>query len=105
YMLIGAFVGYIAMLDFGLGNATVRFVSKYRAENDKNGQENFLASTFIMYAFISFIVIMIGILLYFNLDLIFGESLTKEEIETAKIMFVILVINLALTLPINSFTG
>src|SRR5690625_6333705 len=40
YMLIGAFVGYIAVLDFGLGNATVRFVSKYRAENDKIKEEN-----------------------------------------------------------------
>src|SRR5690625_5879003 len=35
YMLIGAFVGYIAVLDFGLGNTVVRFVAKYRAENDK----------------------------------------------------------------------
>ena len=43
-MLIGALVGYIAVLDFGLGNATVRFVSKYRAEENKKGEENFLAS-------------------------------------------------------------
>mgnify|MGYP003613230898 CR=1 FL=1 len=39
YSLIGAFVGYLSVLDFGLGNAIVRYVAKYRAEGDKKGEE------------------------------------------------------------------
>lgn len=105
YMLIGALVGYIAVLDFGLGNTTVRFVSKYRAENDKKGQENFLATTFIIYAVISIIVLIIGYIVFVNLGNIFSGSLTENEIGIAKTMFIILVINLALTLPMKSFTG
>ncbi|WP_078378672.1 oligosaccharide flippase family protein [Sutcliffiella halmapala] len=105
YVLIGAFVGYIAVMDFGLGNATTRFVAKYRAENDSKSQENFLASTFIIYLFISIIVLGLGVILYLNLDNIFGDSLTIDEINIAKVMFIILIINLALTLPMKSFTG
>lgn len=105
YMLIGAFVGYIAVLDFGLGNATIRFVSKYRAENDKKGEENFLASTFIIYSIISFIVLIVGFIIYMNLSNIFGDSLTGREIEIAEVMFIILVLSLSLTLPMKSFTG
>lgn len=105
YMLIGAFVGYIAVLDFGLGNTVVRFVAKYRAENDKRSEENFLFSTFIIYTIISAVIVLVGAILYFNLQNIFGDSLTVEEIGKAKVMFVILVINLALTLPMKSFTG
>jgi len=105
YMLIGSFVGYIAVLDFGLGNATVRFVSKYRAEKDKKGEENFLSFTFIMYAIISVIVVLIGTVLYFNLGRIFNNSLTTNEVETAKVLFLILIINMAFTLPMNAFTG
>src|SRR5690625_1827371 len=105
YMLIGAFVGYIAVLDFGLGNTIVRFVAKYRAENDKKSEENFLYSTFIIYSMISAVILLIGVILYFNLHNIFAESLSINEVEKAKIMFVILVINLALTLPMKSFTG
>src|SRR5699024_12765278 len=67
YMLIGAFVGYIAVLDFGLGNTIVRFVAKYRAENDKKSEENFLYSTFIIYSMISAVILLIGVILYFNL--------------------------------------
>ncbi|WP_026672881.1 oligosaccharide flippase family protein [Alkalihalobacterium bogoriense] len=105
YMLIGAFVGYIAVLDFGLSNATVRFVAKYRAENNKKEEENFLFSTLIIYSIISFIVLVIGTIIYLNLDSIFRNSLTSYEIEIAKVMFIVLVITLALTLPMNLFKG
>lgn len=105
YTLIGAFVGYIAVLDFGLGDTTVRFVSKYRAENDKKGEDNFLLSILVMYLFISLVVIVVGSLLLPNLDNIFGKTLTIKEIEIAKVMFLILVVNLAFTLPMNLFTG
>lgn len=105
YMLIGAFIGYIAVLDFGLGNTTIRFVAKYRSENDKEGQENFLALTFYIYFFISVIVLFIGSIIYLYLDDIFKNSLTLQEIHIAKVMFLILIINLALTLPMKSFTG
>lgn len=105
YMLIGALVGYIAVLDFGLGNATIRFVAKYRAENNKRGEENFLFSTLILYSVISLIVLVVGAVLFINLDNIFRNSLTLKEIEIAKVMFIVLVINLALTLPMNLFIG
>ncbi|WP_273717098.1 oligosaccharide flippase family protein [Alkalihalobacillus pseudalcaliphilus] len=105
YMLIGALVGYIAVLDFGLGNATVRFVSKYRAEENKKGEENFLASTLIIYIAISVLVGLIGTVIYFNIDYIFSSSLSANELELAKIMFLILVITLAFTLPMKLFTG
>ncbi|MEC5272001.1 oligosaccharide flippase family protein [Caldifermentibacillus hisashii] len=105
YMLIGAFIGYLTVLDLGLGNATVRFIAKYRAENNKEKEENFLFITLLIYFIISVITLLVGIFLYFNLESIFKNSLSVEEIELAKVMFVILIINLALTLPMNSFTG
>ena len=32
YQVIGNFVSYISVMDFGLGNAIIRYVAKYRAE-------------------------------------------------------------------------
>lgn len=105
YTLIGAFVGYISVLDFGLNNTIVRFVAKYRAEKDKRGEENFLAVTMSIYGLISLIIVIAGVILYFNLDTIFSNSLTIEELGKAKKMFVILIFNLALTLPGGAFTA
>ncbi|CAM1350619.1 lipopolysaccharide biosynthesis protein [Tenacibaculum crassostreae] len=105
YTLIGAFVGYISVLDFGLNNTIVRFVAKYRAEKDKQGEESFLGTTMFIYGIISLVILFCGVLLYYNLDSIFSSSLTSTELEKAKVMFVILIFNLAITLPGGAFAA
>ncbi|MBP8157865.1 MAG: oligosaccharide flippase family protein, partial [Flavobacterium sp.] len=104
YTLIGALVGYISVLDFGLNNTIIRFVAKYRALEDKKGEENFLATTMLIYAVIASLIAITGIFLYFNLETIF-KKLTPEEIGKAKIMFVILIFNLSITLPGGAFAA
>ena len=103
YTLIGAFVGYIAVLDLGLGNAIVRFIAKFRAEEDKKGEENFLANTMVIYGFISSVIILAGTVCYFNIESIFANSLKPDQMGSAKIMFAILIFNLAISLPGGTF--
>ncbi|MBF0598349.1 oligosaccharide flippase family protein [Faecalibacter rhinopitheci] len=105
YTLIGAFVGYIAIMDLGLNNTIVRYVSKYRALEDKESEENFLGTSFIIYGVISFFVVIVGSIFYFNLENIFSSSLNPEEIKKAKLMTLILIFNLAITLPGGAFTA
>jgi O-antigen/teichoic acid export membrane protein len=104
YTLIGSVIAYISILDFGLNNTIIRFVAKYRAKEDIRSQENFLATTFLIYFFISIIVILLGIVLYYNLDSIFN-NLTNSELSKAKLMFSILVFNMAITLPGGAFAA
>ena len=101
YMLIGAIVGYITILDFGLSNTTTRFIAKYRASGDKQGEQKFMFTTLLIYLAISLIVFIVGMLIYINLNNIFGNSLSIEDLALAKSLFLILVISLALALPAN----
>lgn len=104
YTLIGSLVGYISVLDFGLNNTIIRFVAKYKALKDKKGEENFLATTMLIYGLISTMVLIVGVCLYFNLESVF-DKLTPIEIEKAKVMFVILIFNLTITLPGGAFAA
>ncbi|EZH75302.1 hypothetical protein ATO12_00570 [Aquimarina atlantica] len=101
---IGALIGTIALLDFGLTNTVVRFIAKYRAEKDRKGEENFLATIGILYFVISLLVIIFGIIFYFFIDSYFTKF-SVEELKIAKLMFVILIFNLAIQLPGMIFTG
>lgn len=105
YTLIGAFVGYLSVMDLGLNNTIIRYVSKYRAEKDIKGEQSFLGTTMLIYVFISIAIIVAGIILYYQLDNIFGTSLTLSELDKAKTMFVILIFNLSITLPGGAFTA
>lgn len=104
YTMIGALIGYMTVLDFGLNKTIVRFVAKYRAEKDQKGEENFLAHSFIMYGLISLMVIVVGLTVYFNLESLYTK-LSVDQMDKAKIMFLILIFNLSITLPGGAFQG
>ncbi len=104
FITIGAMVGTISILDFGLNNTIVRFVAKYRAEKDRKGEENFLATTMIIYSVISVLVLMVGFVFYTQIDSYFSK-MNAEELRIAKVMFIILIFNLAIRLPGGSFRG
>ncbi|WP_130734298.1 oligosaccharide flippase family protein [Flavobacterium sp. J27] len=104
YTLIGSLVAYFSLMDLGLNNTIVRFVAKYRTEKDVVGEKKFLGSIFIIYFFISVIVLLFGLFLYLNLEHIF-KGLNTTELAKAKIMFLILIFNIAITLPGGSFTA
>lgn len=105
YTLIGAFVGYLSVLDLGLNNAIVRFVAQYRVQNDIKSQENFLAISLIIYTFIGLLITLLGVIFYLNLDTLFHNSLSYDELGKAKTMLLILIFNIAITLPGSAFTG
>lgn len=105
YTLIGAFVGYISIMDLGLNNTIVRYVAKYRAQSDIVGERKFLGTAMIIYCVISLIVVALGTAFYFNIDIIFGKTLTGVQLEKAKLMMLILIFNLAFTLPGGAFTA
>lgn len=103
YLLIGSFVAYLSLLDLGLNNTIIRFVAKYKVQNDTKGEKEFLGTTFLVYLGISCLVALLGFIIYLNLESIFGLSLSVEEMEKAKIMFLILVLNLIFKIPGGSF--
>lgn len=105
YSLIGAFVGYLSVLDLGLNDTIVRYVAKYRVEENKKEEENFIAVSFILYIVIGVLLVIVGSFFYFSIDDFFKSTLTTVEIEKAKIMVLILLFNLAITIPGGALVG
>ena len=87
YNLVISFISYFIM-DFGLGTALSRFISKYRAEGDLKKVENILGLTERLYLVIDAILLIIFFICYCFITSIFG-GLTREEIEILKVLFLI----------------
>lgn len=103
YQLIGSFIAYFSIMDFGLTAAIVRFYAKYKAINDKIGMENILAIAVRGYGIIALILLIIGVICYINLDFIFAASMTIVELATAKTLFLLLLFNIVITLTTMMF--
>jgi len=105
FQLIGAFVGYLAILDLGMSTVITKFVAEYKERGDEQSYIEFLFHTTIMYVFLSLLLLGIGFVLYFFLDRVFGSSLSKLELETAKKMFLWLIVGQSITLFSQIYTG
>lgn len=105
YQLMGAFVGYLALIDFGISGTIGRFTARYEALKDHVRQDNVFAMCTIIYAFLAGVIGIIGLLVYRNLEKIFSKSLTHTEMADAKIMFIILLVSVCATVLARAFVG
>lgn len=103
YSLVASIVGYLAVLDMGLGNAIVRYIAKYRALGDKKGEYSLNGMFLFLYTLIGALAAGIGVVLCLNVDNLFGNSLSVQELDKAKIMMGLLVFNLSITFPLGVF--
>ncbi len=103
YQLIGSLISYFSIMDFGLTAAVTRYYSKFKALNDKVNMENLLALAARGYAIVTGIILAIGFCCFFFIDYLFGNSMSIHELTEAKKMFVLLLINIAITVSTMIF--
>lgn len=101
YSLVASVIAYLTVLDLGFGNAIVRYTAKFRAEKKTEEQYEMFGMFFLLYLVIGIIAFWIGLGLYFNVDTLFGNTMTAVELGRARIMMLLLVANLAFTFPMS----
>lgn len=101
YSLVASVIAYLTILDLGFGNAIVRYTAKFRAEKKTEEQYEMFGMFFLLYLVIGIIAFGIGLGLYFNVDTLFGNTMTAVELDRARIMMLLLVANLAFTFPMS----
>ena len=99
YQMTAALIGYVSVLDFGLHSSITRFVSKYQANKDERGQQNFIGVSLILFFIIAAMILVIGGILYINVPNIYRGSATEKEIRIIQQLLIVLIINLAISMP------
>ena len=103
YSLVASVISYLTVLDLGLGNAIVRYTAKYRAEGKTTEQYEMFGMFLVLYMVIGMVAFIGGLGLYFNVETLFGATMTVEELERSRIMMLFLIFNLAVTFPMSIF--
>lgn len=105
YSLALSIINYLVILDFGLGNAIIVFTSKFLAKNEIEKQKTLYGTVFGMYLMMSLFAVIAGVYFYNNIELFFLDSMSEPEIKTLKTLILILVFNVAISLPCNIFVS
>ena len=97
YSLISSVIGYLTLLDLGFGNAIVVYTAKYRAQKKYEEEKKLHGMFFIIFCIIGLIAGIGGLILYFNVNNLFGNTMNSLELHKAKIMMLILTFNLVIS--------
>lgn len=103
YALVSSVIAYLTILDFGFGNAIVRYTAKFKAEGKKDEQYSMFGLFIILYSAIGVIAFLAGLSIYFNVEVFFGETMTSTEIDRAKIMILWMLFDVSITFPLSIF--
>lgn len=103
YTLISSFLSYF-LLDFGLGTAVSRFVSKYREEGRAEEIDKLLSVIVKVFAIIDAAIFVLLIVCYFNIAEIF-TGLTPDEQEKFRVIYCIAGGFSLLTFPFSYLNG
>lgn len=103
YQLMGSLIAYFGIMDFGLSAAVIRFYAKYLALKDRVGMENILAIALRCYGAVMGVMLIAGGAVYTMLDAAFSDSMTAGEVAEAKDIFLLLLLNIVITLSTMVF--
>lgn len=103
YKLSASIVAYLLLLDLGIGNSVVKFVSKYRTEGDEVQCRKFLGITTIYYITIALICLVVGAVCIIIYPTAFATGLSKSEISIGQKLLFITTANAAITLGVTGF--
>lgn len=103
YNIAASTIAYLGVLNFGFGSAYMRFYSRYKVKDDTKKIAVLNGMFLTIFSVVGIIAVVAGVILASNLDIIFGPSLSTQELIIARLLILILVLNLAISFPVIVF--
>jgi O-antigen/teichoic acid export membrane protein len=103
FSLVSSVVSYLGLLSFGFGSAYIRYYSRYKVKNDQINIAKLNGMFIIIFTIFGILAVIAGLVFFFNISIVFPSGLTFEELNTAKTLILILVLNIAISFPSTIF--
>lgn len=105
YSLSSSAVSYLSLLSFGFGSTIIRYIAKYRAENDKESLESTYGFFLLLYGVLGILVFLGGLTISVNVEGIFHKGLQDYEIIKMRTLVMLMAFNVAISFPISVFSS
>lgn len=105
YQIVGSIVGYLSLFSLGLDSAYVCFFAKFEKEGNSTKIAKLNGMFLVIFIFLGMLSLITGTVLTLNHKNIIGSKLTIEQLNTARNLMWLMVINSFITFPITVFNG
>ena len=104
YGIAQSVMGYIGLLNFGIGGSIIRYLAKYRAEGDLDGEQRVFGLFIKIYSVIGAAILLVGTFCSFHLGF-YGRSLMPDELLLLERLVRLMTLNTAIFMPFNVFSS
>lgn len=104
YSLSSSVVGYLALLYTGMTSTYLRYYSIYQKKGEQESVAALNGLFVVLFSVLGCCALFLGIIFSAHLQSFLGNGLTSREYELARILFVILAVNMALLMPKTVFS-
>lgn len=105
YKIASSTTSYLSLMAFGIGSAVSRFIIKARTQEGKEAEERMFGLFNLLFQGIALLTLIVGGLITWKLDLVYGASLTAAELSRMRILVGLMVINTAVSFSATSYNA
>lgn len=103
YALVISVVSTLVLLDFGIAAAIIRYTAQFRANGETERLYSMFGMFVLLYSLIGIICLILGIIIGNNVEALFGNAMSVEEISKTKLMVIMISMYIAFTFPLSIF--
>ncbi len=105
YNTVASTISMLSILNLGFNSSYIRYYTRYKKEKDYDSIYRLNGLFLCIFLIIGVIALMCGLFLANNLSLVFDTGLTSSEYITARMLFYLLTVSLALSFPCSVFSN
>lgn len=103
YKLSSSVTGYLGLLSMGIGSAILRNLIKARTEGGHAEEQRVFSLFLIIYKCIAALILLVGAILVFNLDIWYADSLDSEALRKMQILVAIMACQSAMSFILGPY--
>lgn len=105
YKIASSTTSYLSVMAFGIGSAVSRFIIKARTQEGKEAEERMFGLFHLLFQAVALLSLIVGGIITWKLDLIYGASLTAAELSRMRILVGLMVVNTAVSFSATSYNA
>lgn len=105
YNTVASTIAMLSVLSLGFNSSYIRYYAQYKLRDEQDRIAKLNGLFMLIFMLIGAIALTCGLYLSFNLHIVFADGLTEREYAIARVLMILLSVNLCLSFPMSVFTS
>ena len=105
YSTVSSVMAWLSLLNLGFGAGYIRYYSKYKVKNDEAHIASINGLFLLLFGIIGTVALFCGFVIAHNLPLIFSDGMTEAEYAKAKVLAMVVTVDMAIGFPASVFSS